>query len=622
VWKTNSTDSTKQYDCKISTKIYPILLDFALSFNKHQIHRLKNMTEIPQSRHPKHGYYKKMGMFLQDPSLEKLTDNYHFPLDKDYLSGTGSSRFVIQDTDEYGYPMFPGLNWAAESDLSFERFEKDGLIDNPQFHQVNVFAVVSRALNLIEEEIGHGFNWKDGAPLIIRPHAFEDMNAYYDPESPSLNFGYFTSPFRRTPVWTCLSHDVVAHELGHAILDSFRPLYVYSPDKDTPALHESFSDLLAMFSALQYPSIVQHLYRETGGDMRHPSLVSRLAEEFGIGLNGVGIPYLRSALEGATYLNAPKESHARSTVWTAAIYEIMERLVNLDHPDGFPDTFDGFADFVTALVQATRWIKGMVLRALHYTPPNSLSMPMMARLIYEADAQVYRDDSKFRDIAKEVFQKRELWNEQLNLKAPDIGYAFQDLEHADQQTLSFMIMKNAEALRIPPGALRIIDPRLVTTSRKIDKVKYNSSSEVKTITEHYLEYTYEITQLVNDFFTGEMVPFTVYGGGTLAMDENWNAFLLATNPESYVEDPAGTEGTLKALKRARNKFDRVHKESIQKTLAARDEQRSIKDRPVVPGCPFVIQKQSTGAYRLVHRCCNLQEHLKGISSTKYGLAQF
>jgi hypothetical protein len=58
------------------------------------------MTEIPQSRHPKHGYYKKMGMFLQDPSLDKLTDNYHFPLDKDYLSGTGSSRFVIQDTDE------------------------------------------------------------------------------------------------------------------------------------------------------------------------------------------------------------------------------------------------------------------------------------------------------------------------------------------------------------------------------------------------------------------------------------------------------------------------------------------------------------------------------------------
>ncbi|MDJ0733689.1 MAG: hypothetical protein QNJ47_06305 [Nostocaceae cyanobacterium] len=579
------------------------------------------MTEKHKTGHQKHGCVKKMGMFLQDPSLDKLTDNYHFPLDKDYLGGTGSSRFVIQDTNEYGYQVFPGLNWAEESDLSFERFEKDGLVDNPQFHQVNAFAVVSQTLDLIEEEIGHGFNWKNGASLVIRPHAFQGMNAYYDPMSPSLNFGYFNSPFRRGTVWTCLSHDIVAHELGHAIFDSFRPLYVYSPDKDTPALHESFSDLLAMFSALQYPSVVQHLYRETGGDMRHPSLISRLAEEFGVGIFGAGVPYLRSALEGASYRDAPKQAHARSTVWTAAIYEIMERLVKLDHPDGFPDTFDGFADFVAALVQATRWIKGMVLRALHYTPPNGLSMPMMARLIYEADAQIYSDDSKFRDIAREVFQKRYLWDERLNLKAPDIGYAFQDLEYADQQTLSFVIMKHAEELRIPPGALRLINPRLITTTRKTDKVKCGSSSQVKTITEHYLEYTYEVTQLVNDFFTGEMVPFSVYGGGTLAMDENWNAFLLATNPETYVDDPVGIAGTLQALKRARDKFDRTHKDSIQKTLAARDEQRSIKDRPVVPGCPFIIQRQSTGAYRLVHRCCNLQEHLQGISCTKHGLVQ-
>ncbi|MDJ0774767.1 MAG: hypothetical protein QNJ49_15295 [Mastigocoleus sp. MO_167.B18] len=579
------------------------------------------MTEIHTTTNQKNALTKKIGMFLQDPSLDKLTGNYKFPLEKDYLSLTGSSRFVVRDTNEYGYPIFPGLNWSKELDLSIERFKKEGLSDNPQFHQVNVFAVVNSALDLIEEEIGHGFNWKDGAPLVIRPHAFRGMNAYYDPISPSLNFGYFDSPFRRTPVWTCLSHDIVAHELGHAIFDSFRPLYVYSPDKDTPALHESFADLLSMFSALQYPSVIEHLYRETGGDMRHPSLITRLGEEFGIGIFGVGIPYIRSALEGASYNNAPKQAHARSKVWTAAIYEIMERMVKLNHPDGFPDTFDGFAEFVAALLQATRWIKGMVLRALHYTPPNSLSMPMMVRLIYEADAQVYKYDSKLRDIAKEVFQKRELWNERLSLKAPDIGYAFQDLEHASQQTLSFVIMKYAEELRIPPGALRVINPRLITTNRRIDKVKSGSSLEVKTITEHYLEYTYEVTQLVRDWYTGEMVPFTVYGGSTLVMDQNWNAFLLATSPEIYEDDPSGYEGTLKALKRARDKFDRVHKDSIQKTLAARDENRSITDSPVVPGCPFIIQRQSTGAYRLVHRRSNFQEHINEIYCTKHGLAQ-
>jgi hypothetical protein len=580
------------------------------------------MSDINQFGHNKSSSTKKlMGMYLQDPSLPKLYDNYAFPLDKDYLSGTGSSRFVIRDTDELDNQVFRGLNWHEEPDLSYEHFEKQGLIDNPQFHQVNTFGVISRALDLVEEEIGHGISWKDGAPLVVRPHAFEGMNAYYDPQSPSLNFGYFTTPFRRTPVWTCLSHDIVAHELGHAILDTFRPFYVYSPDKDTPALHESFADLLAMFSALQYTSLVQHLYRETGGDMRHPSLISRLAEEFGTGIFGAGVPYLRSALEGATYTKAPKEAHGRSTVWTAAIYEILEKLVKINHPSGFPDTFEGFSEFAAALVQATRWIKGMVMRSLHYTPPNSLTMPMLARLMYEADARVFPDDSKFRDIAKEVFQARELWNEKLILDAPDIGWVFKDLENTNSRALANAIIKHADELRIPPGAVRLIKPRLITTTRRIDSVKQGGASTVKEITEHYLEYLYEVTQLVADEFSGQLVPFTVFGGGTLVMDENWKAVLLATNPEVFKEDPPGSAGTLQAWARAREKFDRTHGESIQKTLAAKDEKRSLKDRPVVPGCPYVIQRAETGAYRLVCRCCNLQEHFKGISFTKHGIAR-
>lgn len=318
------------------------------------------MAEDNQAMHNTPSSTKKMGMFLQDPSLPEFYENYSFPLDKDYLWGTGSSRFVIRDTNDQDIPAYSGLDWATEADLSFERFQKQGLIDNPQFHQVNTFAVVSRALDLVEEEVGHAIAWKDGAPLVIRPHAFEGMNAYYDPQSPSLNFGYFSSPFRRAPVWTCLSHDIVVHELGHAILDTFRPFYIYSFDQDTPALHESFADLLAMFSALQYQSVVQHLYKETHGDMRDPSLISRLAEEFGTGIFGAGAPYLRSALEGTTYTQAPKEPHARSTVWTAAIYDIMERLVRLNNPSGFPDTFEGFVEFSAALVHATKWVKGMV----------------------------------------------------------------------------------------------------------------------------------------------------------------------------------------------------------------------------------------------------------------------
>jgi hypothetical protein len=555
---------------------------------------------------------KAMGMFLQDPSLGTLHSDYLFPLDQDFLLGTTSSRFAIQDTSAEGAGVFPTPDWSKKPDLSFAYFQQNGLIDNHEFHQVNTFAVLSRTLDLVEEEIGHAIAWKDGGALVVRPHAFEGMNAYYDPQNPSLNFGYFTSPFRRTPVWVCLSHDVVAHELGHAILDTFRPYYLYSTDLDTSALHESFADILAMFSALQYDSIVQHIYKETGGDMRHPSLVSRLAEEFGIGIAGTAIPYLRSALEGDKYSpDGPKEPHQRSTVWTAAIYEIMEKLVAVSQPKGF-------VEFAIALTKATRWVKGMLIRALHYTPTTSLSMPMLARLIYAADAQVFPKDAKFRDIAKEVFQSRGLWNENIDLTPPKIGEVFQALVGADAKTLMRAIVQNAAALGIPPTVSRIIKPKLVTTTRRIDKVKEGKSEKIQEVTEHYLEYTYEYSQMVSDFFGG-MSNFAVYGGGTLVMDENWQPILLATSPEKLKEDPQGQEGATKAWQRARAKFDQVHGASIQKTLAAKDEKRSLKDRPVVPGCPFVIQHLETGGYRLARRCCQLQEHVTGISVSRNGL---
>lgn len=563
---------------------------------------------------------KPMGMFLQDPTLPTLHTNYPLAIDKDYLVGTGSSRFKIIDNSFEGTPAFASLDWAKEKDLSFRRFEKEELTDNPYFHQVNTFAVLSSTLDLVEEEVGHPIYWKDGGPLEVRPHAFEGMNAFYMPSPPSLNFGFFSSPFRRAPVWTCLSHDVVSHELGHAILDNFRPYYLFSTDLDAAALHESFADLLSMFAALQYPEVVRQLYKDTKGNMRHPSLLTRMAEEFGKGIAGASIPYLRSALEGVTYNNADKEPHARSTTWTAAVYEILERLVAVSHPKGFSGK-DGFSDFCEALTKASGWVKGMLLRALHYTSPASLTMPMLARLVYEADARVFPDDSKFREIAKEVFVKWELWNELIDLQAPEIGAAFKALQGANSRELGMAVQAHAEALRIPPLTdVRLLQPRLITTMRQVDKVQQGQSEAIKEITEHYLEFVYDQKQPTFDYTTGEMVEFSVYGGGTLVMDEDWNAVLLVTSPEILKEDPAGSEGAVMAWQRAKMAFDQLHQGNIQRSLAARNDKRGLLDRPVVPGCPFVIQSLEAGGYRLARRCCNLQEHVKGITFTRNGLA--
>lgn len=540
---------------------------------------------------------KKLGMYLQDPSLSPLADDWQFDLERDYLVGMSSSKFIVRDVDSRGLPVFPGLDWSVQSDLSFQFFQ-NGAIDNPQFHQVNVFAVAGHTLQMVESELGCDIVWSSGGPLEIRPHAFVGANAFYDPGSPSLHFGYFTSPFRRAPVWTCLSHDVVAHELGHAILDNYRPLFMYSGNIDTGALHESMGDILAMFSALEHPQVVSQLFKETQGNMFHPSLITGLAEEFGIGVSGVMVPYLRSALLGPPYdpMN-PTEVHDRSTIWTAAIYEIVAELVKIQEPK-LP------AEFAAAVATAIRWVRGMLIRALSYTAPTGLSMPVFARLIYEADQRVYPTDSKFREIAKKVFEGRSLWNNQIDFTAPDIGDELQTAADQGPAAMAHFVIQHAPELRIPldTGA-RLLTPRLVSTVRNVDSVSKNSN-KMLTIAEHYFSFAFET--VFAKMKENEVQTFKVYTGGTLVLDEQWKAGLLVHDPEVLRSDAASPDGVLQAVGRAKTRF-----ESLRRRLGCPAEKAL--------GWPFHVISSDDGPAVLKRKRCNIREHVQSIGGAGFVL---
>jgi hypothetical protein len=71
--------------------------------------------------------------------------------------------------------------------------------------------------------------------LRLVPHAFRGNNAFYHPKMRAVLFGYFRAskeaPGDNLPgqtIFTCLSHDIVAHEVTHAIVDRLRPSF------DTP----------------------------------------------------------------------------------------------------------------------------------------------------------------------------------------------------------------------------------------------------------------------------------------------------------------------------------------------------------------------------------------------------
>ena len=555
-----------------------------------------------------------MGMYLQDPSLATLRQDYAFPLDSDFLAGTGSSKFKISDTDDAGYPVYHEPDWGAATDLSFERFEREGLIDNAEFHQVNTFAVLSSTLAIVEEELGGPITWKGDGPLVVRPHAFEGRNAYYSAFEPSLNFGYFSSPFRRTPVWTCLSHDVVSHELGHAILDNIRPLFLFGFDPDTGALHESFSDLLAMFSALQYPAVVAELYGQTNGNLTHPSLISRAAEEFGIGVGGQSAPYLRSALEGPGYevtqdLDGPySEPHLRSTIWTAAIYDIMGRLLTQTHPGGFADQ-TAFAD---ALAEAVRWMRGMVFRTLHYLPPTDATMPMVARLLYEADSHVFITDDLFRNIARQVFTERGLWDETLDFTAPPIGPELLRAYQTGPAQLSRVLLQHADALRIPRGPhIRHRTPLVTTTTRAVDKVQENGEKRVVEITHHYLQYSYEFLVEVPLFSPAPSEPATVMisvpAGGTLVLDAGWNALTFATYPPVPAPGAGAEMDAQTALA--------VLEQRAQAAARIATAQGSANHRDAQT---HTVHRGVSGYPQIMRVTCNLAEHYKALQQTRQG----
>jgi hypothetical protein len=268
-----------------------------------------------------------------------------------------------------------------------------------------------------------------------------------------------------------------------------------------------------------------------------------------------------------------------------------------------------FERFVAAVVEGSRWVRGMLIRALHYLPPSGVTLPQLARLVWEADARVYPDDSAFRDVARAVFTERGLWPGDLDLTAPDIGAVFRPLEGADSATLARAVAEHARELGIPHGVgARLLTPDLVTSRRNVDKVTDEAGvSRLRPVVEHYLGFGYEIVvPLELDLPDRGRVAFglPLTFGGTLVLDEDWNAGLLVSHPAITAADLATEDPALSALARA-----------VRRTV------QLIIDSLGAAGSPLALVT-GAGVPRVVRRRCDLQEHLRGVAGAGSALFPF
>jgi hypothetical protein len=332
---------------------------------------------------------------------------------------------------------------------------QDGLApseSNPQFHQQMVYAVAMTTIQNFERALGRQVIWAARRladrtkyqeyvqRLRIYPHALREANAYYTPQKKALLFGYFaaapTNPAHQMPgslVFTCLSHDIIAHETTHAILDGMHRFYNEPSNPDVLAFHEAFADIVALFQHFTFPDVLKRQIAETKGDLAAQNLLGKLAQEFGTGIGNYGS--LRDAIgtnesgkwepkqpRVEDYLNT-SEPHARGSILVAAIFEAFINIYRNRAADLLRIASNGTGvlprgelhpDLVNRLAgeaaKAAGHLLSMCVRALDYCPPVDLTFGEYLRAIITADADLIADDShKYRLILIEAFRRRGIY---------------------------------------------------------------------------------------------------------------------------------------------------------------------------------------------------------------------
>lgn len=319
---------------------------------------------------------------------------------------------------------------------------------NPQFHQQMVYAVVMTTIKNFERAIGRPVLWSDRTigdmgksyramttedweatyvqRLAVYPHALREANAYYSPSKKALLFGYFPASEMGDPavypggiVFGCLSHDIIAHETAHAILDGIHPRFMEVTQPDGLAFHEAFADIVAMFQHFTFLEVVRHQIAKTRGDMGMNNLMGELAQEFGRATGNHGS--LRSALgqvdkaTGKWQRKTPDpsryqtemEPHDRGAILVSAVFDAfvsiyesriadLRRIASggtgvLVEGELHPDLVNRLAD---EAVKSAQHVLTMCIRALDYCPPVDIDFGDYLRALITADRDVMLHDTR------------------------------------------------------------------------------------------------------------------------------------------------------------------------------------------------------------------------------------
>jgi hypothetical protein len=211
---------------------------------------------------------RRVRIFAQDPHVRDadgkiVTAVIDLPFERLEKGPKGARVYVTDYDSSTGIFNPPSELLERLAKIKPTAKQLDALVGNYAFHAQNAYAIVMRTLARFEFALGRRLSWGfDGHQLHVAPHAFVDANAFYSNRDRGLFLGYFKTddPDSKTgvkTVYTCCSHDVVAHETTHALLDGLRTRFTEPSSAEQAAFHEGFADVVALLSIFSLPDLVQ-----------------------------------------------------------------------------------------------------------------------------------------------------------------------------------------------------------------------------------------------------------------------------------------------------------------------------------------------------------------------------
>lgn len=379
--------------------------------------------------------YRPLKIFTIDPSISRLEGSIailqvpYEPVDV----GPKGHVLEVEDYDESQHCRYSQIDLNDPAILM--RSGRDPSQADWQFHQQMVYAVCSQVYASFRKALGRQIAWGFDRPrLRIRPHAGYDRNAYYQRDSGELCFGYYradeASIGRNLPggfVFTCLSHDIIAHEMTHALLDGLRAHFIIPSNPDVPAFHEGFADLVAIFHHFSHGEVVKNAIRQSKGDLSIAGLLTQLANQFGYTI-GLQKP-LRCAIDVTAPGESPRlydptaEPHELGSVLVSAVFEAFNTIFKrktgryirlatngsgvLPAGEIHPDLQDILAEEASQL--ASQFLT-ICIRAIDYCPPIALKFGEFLRAVITADQSVVPDDPwGYREAWIDAFRRRNIY---------------------------------------------------------------------------------------------------------------------------------------------------------------------------------------------------------------------